>query len=887
MRHGKSFHKLIVHSMVAVLALMLPVFGIAPRLAHAANPVQVTVTILRFKQLQDPAGPFEQANGTYYGFVNIANQGYQDSRSLGYPEADHTPDISPYWQFSAMVDPSLGTIPIFIQVKDDDTGVPFSVDDVMDINPESCVRELHLSFNLNDGTWIDTDNNIANVGWSRGNGDKSCFSDGGEQGELLYDIGFGKDNLSGDGIPDGVKRFGVRDIDTGNLVASLGTLGADPCRKTVAVWIDYMSGAADGHTHKPLPDAISLITNAYNNAPVAAVSPCPYPGFPTQPTGIKLILLIEHAVPELATMTPDDQNYTNDKNNSFPNALSPYFFYLIMAHDQATGNSSSGKSCPSNSKDFEVSLGSWANEVGTATDQGSSIMHELGHCLGLGHGGGDAINCKPNYLSVMNYDFQITGIPSATDNTSRYDYSRQALPTLNESALSESSGLGGDGKDLTVWTPDNGTTQVTGPTSGPLDWDNEDKPGTTDSDGDNVSVDVNAFGLDQNKQETCQTGQPNPNPSPGEQLFGYDDWNNLKYRGPLASTAGGSGVTHAGDDINFPLAQAAKAFWATVFVTPTGAPPLSGVEGAALNSVTVASVTDSEPSATAANFTATIDWGDSTTSTGVITGPTGGPFTVTGSHTYEEEGTYTVTMTLRDQGEAFRTATTSATIADAPLTAQGTNIVTLNPFSGTVATFTDADPHGTVSDYTATIAWGDGSSSAGTVTANGSSFAVNGSHSYAALGPYTITVHISDAGGASTSATTNIILFAFPSGGDFTIGDGNAGIGTSVTFWGDQWARANTLSGGQAPLSFKGFENSSATPTCGSDWQTDPGNSAGPSSTVPTYMGVIVTSKVTKSGSTIFSGTTPEIVVVKTNPGYVPDPTVPGTGTVVAVFCHV
>jgi hypothetical protein len=244
-------------------------------------------------------------------------------------------------------------------------------------------------------------------------------------------------------------------------------------------------------------------------------------------------------------------------------------------------------------------------------------------------------------------------------------------------------------------------------------------------------------------------------------------------------------------------------------------------------------------------------------------------------------------MTLRDQGGAFRTATTSATIADAPLTAQGTNIVTLNPFSGTVATFTDADPHGTVSDYTATIAWGDGSSSAGTVTANGSSFAVNGSHSYAVLGPYTITVQISDAGGASASATTSIVLFAFPSGGDFTIGDGNAALGTSVTFWGDQWARANTLSGGPAPLSFKGFENSSATPACGTNWQTNPGNSAGPSSTVPTYMGVIVTSKVTKLGSTIFSGTTTEIVVVKTNPGYVPDPAVPGTGTVVAVYCHV
>ena len=30
------------------------------------------------------------------------------------------------------------------------------------------------------------------------------------------------------------------------------------------------------------------------------------------------------------------------------------------------------------------------------------------------------------------------------------------------------------------------------------------------------------------------------------------------------------------------------------------------------------------------------------------------------------------------------------------------------PFNGVVATFSDADPNGTASDYTATIVWGDG-----------------------------------------------------------------------------------------------------------------------------------------------------------------------------------
>ena len=49
-------------------------------------------------------------------------------------------------------------------------------------------------------------------------------------------------------------------------------------------------------------------------------------------------------------------------------------------------------------------------------------------------------------------------------------------------------------------------------------------------------------------------------------------------------------------------------------------------------------------------------------------------------------------------------------------------------------------------------------------------------------------------------------------------------------------------------------------------------------------MGVIVTTHVTKSGSTI-AGDTVHIVVVKVNPGYTGNPINPGTGTIVATLC--
>jgi len=138
---------------------------------------------------------------------------------------------------------------------------------------------------------------------------------------------------------------------------------------------------------------------------------------------------------------------------------------------------------------------------------------------------------------------------------------------------------------------------------------------------------------------------------------------------------------------------------------------------------------------------------------------------------------------------------------------------------------------------------------------------------------------------ASAGGTT--VVFAFLARGAFVIGDQSAQMGANVTFWGAKWSKLNKLSGGAAPASFKGFAAalSSEPPKCGITWTTPPGASSNPPATVPTYMGVLVSSKVVKSGSTI-SGDAKSIVVVKTDPGYAPNPGHAGTGTVVGVFCH-
>jgi len=107
-----------------------------------------------------------------------------------------------------------------------------------------------------------------------------------------------------------------------------------------------------------------------------------------------------------------------------------------------------------------------------------------------------------------------------------------------------------------------------------------------------------------------------------------------------------------------------------------------------------------------------------------------------------------------------------------------------------------------------------------------------------------------------------------------------------LTWWGAQWSKQNALSHGAAPAAFKGFIASVSTtpPGCGATWTTGPGNSPPAPSSVPTYMAVIVTGTVTKSGSTI-RGDSVHIVIVKTNAGYGPEPGKPGTGTVVGELC--
>jgi hypothetical protein len=159
------------------------------------------------------------------------------------------------------------------------------------------------------------------------------------------------------------------------------------------------------------------------------------------------------------------------------------------------------------------------------------------------------------------------------------------------------------------------------------------------------------------------------------------------------------------------------------------------------------------------------------------------------------------------------------------------------------------------------------------------------SYSSSVSGTDTLSASVTNIAGSIQSNPVTVTWIAFaPGGGAFVISDLKDVSGGSVYWWGAQWWKQDHLSSGLAPAAFKGFELSDASPWCGQTWTTRPGNSPHPPAKVPAMMAVIVASHITKRGPVI-SGDIVHIIMVRTNPGYGPNPGHPGTGTIVAQLC--
>src|SRR5262249_27250347 len=130
--------------------------------------------------------------------------------------------------------------------------------------------------------------------------------------------------------------------------------------------------------------------------------------------------------------------------------------------------------------------------------------------------------------------------------------------------------------------------------------------------------------------------------------------------------------------------------------------------------------TDADPIFRNGDRTATVVWGDGTTShlvdgLALVADPSGG-FDLLGSHTYTQafrNATFSVQIT--DVGGASVTASNPHFGVDAPLTAGTLTVPHVASEGQSVQNvllfhFADTDPQGQLSDFSASVNWGDGTS---------------------------------------------------------------------------------------------------------------------------------------------------------------------------------
>jgi PKD repeat protein len=142
-------------------------------------------------------------------------------------------------------------------------------------------------------------------------------------------------------------------------------------------------------------------------------------------------------------------------------------------------------------------------------------------------------------------------------------------------------------------------------------------------------------------------------------------------------------------------------------------------------------------------------------------------------HAYAQDGAYTVRLTVRDPDGASHEAATTVTIANvAPSVNALTAPVAPVPVGAAVevrAQFTDP---GVLDSHTATIDWGDGSTSAAAVDGSAAAGEASGSHTYAAPGVYTVAVRVMDGDGGVSAPAVHRYVVVYEVTGRFVTGAG-------------------------------------------------------------------------------------------------------------------
>ena len=242
-----------------------------------------------------------------------------------------------------------------------------------------------------------------------------------------------------DGLKDGEELLGT--LDGLNLPA----LGVSPLRRDLLIEYDWFDDGKDcsAHSHKPTAAVLERVRATYAAAPVQN---------PDGSTGINVIqdvgqggalnggnLIAGHDAVLPGAL---DAKFYEIRSTNYNWRRVGYFRYVLLAHRYNGGSSSSGYG-EIVGDDSVVTL----NCANTDANVARTVLHEIGHNLGLDHGGFEACNGKPNYNSLMNYRYQFTGLDATCNGNGDGQtdgYSKGDRLDIDESKVDEQQGVCGN-----------------------------------------------------------------------------------------------------------------------------------------------------------------------------------------------------------------------------------------------------------------------------------------------------------------------------------------------------------------------------------------------------------------------------------------------------------
>ena len=263
------------------------------------------------------------------------------------------------------------------------------------------------------------------------------------------------EDSDGDGLLDIWEIKGLDSDGNGTIDLNLPAMGADPNVPDIFVEVDWMVRPQknclwwETQSYKsfaPFPDSMKLVYNVFKSHGINL-------HVDVGPDSIDYVTEKKWGNLSGGNEIPYEEKFdinkswTNTVNSNFSESRYNVFKYCLFIN--IFKGKTSGRANDIPGQFFIVSNQDWVYNGGI-TSVGGTFMHELGHTLGLHHGGRDDEQYKPNYISIMNYAFQTTGLVSS----GAINYSDYKLPDLDELHVNENNGIdpGGLTKEILLGT---------------------------------------------------------------------------------------------------------------------------------------------------------------------------------------------------------------------------------------------------------------------------------------------------------------------------------------------------------------------------------------------------------------------------------------------------